>query len=220
MNRQQTMPDAYDQDISVHFVALVIVLLVTLGLAVLFYAEPFLFWQHAFSDLGSTISKHGLPNSTSMLIYAAGMLFNAGIMFRVSVLYTRSKTLSHSSVKSVLALLASAGFLVSVFPNNLYHILHSIGVGVVLGALYFFTMIFHLELKEAVSRTVFVFNLALLQVAVFSYAVAFFLNTDAKQSLQKLCLLGVVFTLERIVILTDEGYSPVELLSFFKRSQQ
>jgi hypothetical protein len=160
------------------------------------------------------------PKSTSMLIYALGMLVEAGIMFRVSALFARSKTLSRSSLKSVLGLLASAGFLVSVFPNDLYHTLHSIGVGLVLGSLYFFTMIFHLELKDDISMTVFVFNIALLQVAVFSYATAFFLNTDAKLSLQKFCLLGVVFTLDRVVTLTDEAYSSVEFLSFFNRFQQ
>jgi predicted Kef-type K+ transport protein len=96
---------------------------------------------------------------------------------------------------------------------------HSVGVGIVLGALYFFTMIFHFELKGLISNRAFIFNLSLLQVAVFSYAAAFFMDTAAKQSFQKFCLLGVVFTLERIVTLTDEANSPVEILSLFDRFQ-
>jgi hypothetical membrane protein len=219
MDRRSGAATAYDHGISSLFFALIVVLLLTLGLAVLFYAEPFRFWQHAFSDLGSTVSKHGLPNSISMVTYASGMVFEAGIMFRISLQYARSKTLSYAPIKSILALLASGGFLVSVLPNDLYHTLHSIGVGAILAGLYFFTMIFHIELKAEISRPAFIFNLSLLHFAVFSYAVAFFLDTDAKQSLQKICLLGVVFALERVVMLTREGYSPVELLTFLDRFQ-
>lgn len=219
MDRRSGSAAAYDHEISTLFFALVVVLLLTLGLAVLFYAEPFRFWQHAFSDLGSTVSKQGLPNSISMVLYALGMVFEAGIMFRISLQYARSKKLSYASIKSILALLASAGFLVSVLPNDRYHTLHSIGVGAILGALYFFTMIFHFELRHKISRPAFIFNLSLLQCVVFSYAVAFFLDTDAKQGLQKLCLLGIVFTLERIVTVMEDAYSPIEILSFIDRFQ-
>ncbi len=212
-------PAAYDHSISGLFIALLIALLITLGLAVLFYAEPFIFMQHAFSDLASTTSKHGLPNSISMTIYALGMLIGGSIMLRIAAIYARSPNLSHPVIKSRLAWLASIGFIVSIYPNDLNHTLHSIGVGVVLGALYFFTTIFHFELKDEISTRAFVFNMTLLQAAVFSYAAAFFLNTAAKQSLQKFCLLGVMITLERVVTMTEDSYSPLELRSFLDRFQ-
>jgi hypothetical protein len=69
--------------------------------------------------------------------------FHTQIMLWICAHYAHSPTLSLPSTESLLAMLATTGFIVYAFPNDLYHTVHSIGVGVVLGTLYSFTLIFH-----------------------------------------------------------------------------
>jgi hypothetical protein len=61
--------------------------------------------------------------------------------------------------------------------------LHSVGAGMIIGVLYFFIMIFHYELKSAISGSIFYSDLVILHLVVFSYAVAFFAESAYKQIL-------------------------------------
>lgn len=151
MSRDQRELAPYDHTVRGLLVVLSLFMLLTLMSAVLFYTEPFRFWHHAFSNLGSTQTKSGLLNITARTIFALGMVLEAGVMLCIAAQYARSRSLSLAQLRSGLALLGATGFAISIFPNDLYHTLHSIGVGVVMGALNFFTMKSHFELKERIS---------------------------------------------------------------------
>lgn len=217
-SRGRPLP-SYDHDVSVLFFLLSLVVFGTLGLAVVFYAEHFLFWQHAFSDLGNTVTEQGYPNFPSRAIFSVGMILASFLMLRISAHYAEKRDLRNRTVKRWLAFLGAIGFLILIVPNNLNHFVHSVGAGMAIGVLYLFTMIFHFELRPVISALLFYTNLVVLQVAVFSYAVTFFADWAIKQSLQKVCFFGMFFALERIVTITEEGFLPSDMLGFLRRFQ-
>jgi hypothetical protein len=219
MKRRESPPPSYDRDISALFSLLSLILLATLGFAILFYAEPFLFWQHAFSDLGNTVTKGGHANTTSRLTFSVGMVIESAIMLRISAGYGRNQALRHSTIKRWLALLGAVGFVVSIYPNDVNHTVHSVGVGIVIGVVYLFTMILHWELKPVTSAWFLYGDVVIIQAAVFSYAAAFFADSDAKQSLQKTCIMVLFFALQRSVTAAKESFHLSEVLGILQRFQ-
>jgi hypothetical protein len=219
MKHRESPSPSYNRDISALFSLLSLVLLTTLALAIFLYGEPLRFWQHAFSDLGNTVTKGGHPNAASRLTFSVGMIIQSAVMLRISSRYAGDPGFRHRAVKRWLALTGAVGFLVAIYPNDVNHFVHSVGVGAVIGMAYLFSMIFHCELRALTSAVSFYADLVILQVAVFSYAVAFFADADSKQTLQKTCVLGVFFALQRSVTITGESFRPREVLGFLQRFQ-
>ena len=193
---------------------------ITFGLAITFYGEPFLFWEHALSDLGCTVTRQGNPNVIPRLIFTLGMLDESFVMLSIWAQYSAEELYRNQAPKRVLALLGAAGFLVSILPNDRYHVIHSVGVGSSVAALYFFSMLYHFELKEHLSSWQFYLDVALLQIAVFSYAVSFFADWASKQSYQKICIMGVFYVLLKAVSVTKESFAPGEIFNQFPHFRQ
>jgi hypothetical membrane protein len=210
---------SYDHQISALFFLLSLILFADLGLAARFFGDPFLFWHHAFSDLGDTITRQGHSNWASRMIFSIGMIIESCIMLKISYRYVENRDFRNRTIKRWLAVLGAIGFLVSMYPNNINHFFHSLGAGTAIGALYLFTMIFHFELKPLIPSTLFYTDVVILQMAVFSYAVTFFADAASKQSFQKICMIGLFFALLRSVSIVEESFSPSEMLGFFKRIQ-
>jgi len=207
----------YDHKISALFYFLFLILVTSLGLAIVYYAEPFLFWEHAFSDLGNVTTLHGNSNTVSRSIFSIGLIIESIIMFKIGAYYAGNPQFCNHRVKQWLAFIGAVGFLISLYPNDIYHVIHSIGIGMVIGALYLFTMIYHFELRPVVSLRVFYLDLILVQMVIFPYAVAFFVDSVHKQSLQKFCIMGVFFALLRIVSATEDGFVLREVIGYFRR---
>jgi len=207
----------YDHKISALFYFLFLILVTSLGLAIVYYAEPFLFWEHAFSDLGNVITLHGNSNPLSRSIFSIGLIIESIIMFKIGAYYAGNPHFRNHRIKHWLAYLGAIGFLISIYPNDRYHVIHSVGVGMVIGALYLFTMIFHFELKPVVSLKVFYIDMFLVQMTIFPYAVAFFADSVHKQSLQKFCILGVFFALLRIVSAAEDAFVLREVIGYFRK---
>jgi len=217
MKKNLNSPSSYDHTISALFHLLFLVLIATLVLSILFYPEPFLFWQHAFSDLGDTISMHGYNNSVSRRIYTTGMIAESLILFKIAFQYKSNPYFRNQTIKHWLAVLGGFGFLISNLPNSRYHTLHSIGTGMVVGALYFFIMFYLFEQKDHISAWHLYTNTALLQLGVFPYAAAFFVNSPHKQSLQKTCIVGIFLVLLNAVSLAEDSFAPGEFFKTDKR---
>ncbi|MBN2045927.1 MAG: hypothetical protein JW757_12970 [Anaerolineales bacterium] len=218
-DKHQKLP-SYNHAISTLFFLTFLVLFASFGLAVLFYQEPFSFWEHAFSDLGCTVTRQGKPNLVPRAIYATGMLVEGVLMLQISRQFTGQLKFRNQIIKRDLALLGVVGAVISILPNDLYHTIHSIGSGILVGVMYFFTMIFHFEGRQQLPRWRVALDIALLQVAVFPYAVAFFANWESKQSFQKLCLIGIFYALLSIVSASEQGFKPGEFIRDLSQSQQ
>ena len=219
MKRRKNPSPSYDHSVSALFLLLSLILLATLGLAVLFFGEPFLFWQHAFSDLGDTVTKQGHSNLISRLIFSAGMIIDGCLMLKISSRYAQDQTFRNRTIKPWLAFLGAIGFLVSIYPNNVNHFIHSLGVGIVIGVLHLFVMIFHFEIKSRIPPRIFYTDMVIIQAAVFSYAVAFFANSASKQAFQKICIIGIFLALQRSATIAEESFDARKMLRFFERLQ-
>jgi hypothetical protein len=210
---------SYDHDTSTLFYLLFFVLFATFGTAVLFYQETFLFWELPFSELGNTVTLLGNRNDVSRLIFSIGMLVESGIMLQIWAHYSEESKFRNRGIKHGLAFLGSIGFLISIFPNDRFHVIHSTGVGIVVGILNFFAIIYLFELKDRLPSRQFFSDAILLQMAVFPYAVSFFADWASKQSYQKICMMGIFYVLLKTVSATKEGFKPYEVLGIFKRFQ-
>lgn len=213
----RTVPPSYNHAVSKLFFLVFFILFITLGLAIAFYAEPFHFWQNAFSDLGNLVTPLGLPNTVSRLIFSLGMIAESFIMLAVRAQYSGGLAFRNHRIKSWLALLGAVGFLVSILPNDRFHGIHSFGVGSVVASLYFFALLFHLELRTYIPARQFFLDITLLQLAVFPYAVSFFADWASKQSYQKICIMGVFYVLLKAASAAGESFAPRELFKSFPR---
>lgn len=209
----------YDRYISRLFFLISLIFLGSIFIAALVYPGQFSFWNSALSDLGNTITIEGYPNLTSRIITAIGMILNSILMMMISIHYADQVKFSFQKVKRWLALVGSFGFIIVIYPNDVNHVLHSIGADAVIGVLYFFNMIFHFEYRPRLSIGFFLLDMIILQAAVFPYAIAFFFNASNKQIYQKLCILGIIFALQRIVTVSEQSFQPKEVLNLFRRFQ-
>jgi len=195
---------------------MIAVMCVTLAVAVALYGEPFS-WDYAFSDLGSAATWQGKVNAPSRLVFTLGGLSASWIMLQIWAAYTGEPKFRHQGAKRDLGALGMAGYLLSSVPNSQQHIIHTLGAILALAALYLFTMIFYFELRAAIPRWRLVLELAVLQVVVFSYALAFFADWPSKQAFQKACLVGVFYTVLRAVSVGNEGLRLRDALGVLRR---
>ena len=209
---------SYDSRISGLFFAICLVIPITIFLALLFYGEPFHLWRDAFSQLGETITPSGNANVVSRLLFSAGWMTSGVLMTMICVRFAGQRGLRRHWIKSGLALLGAVGFFVAIAPNNLNHLVHSIGMGTEVGVMYFFSMILLMELRQRIHRLIFLGSLALLHTVVLTYAVTFFANSDSKQLAQKLCLLGLLLVMERMVTIAPESVEWRTALAIWRRS--
>lgn len=218
MTNDRLYRPSYDPEISKLFFAMCLIIPVSILLSRLTYSEPFHLWRSAFSELGETVTSTGSPNVVSRLIFSAGWIACGLVMLMIGVRYGRRAHLRLHVIKSGLASLGGVGFLIAIAPNDLNHLLHSIGMGTAVGVMYFFAVILLFELRPRLSRAVFSTNILLLHVVVLTYAAAFFANSDYKQMAQKFCILGLLIVMERMVTIAPEGIEWRSVLESLRRS--
>jgi len=205
----QRQPDrlpSYDESISRLLFAICLIIPVTLILAVIFYRDSFHLLGNAFSELGEIRTHSGNPNPVARLIFSAGFIASGAAMLVVSWRFARTQGLRNRFLKSALALFATAGFFIGITPNDLSHFWHSVGMGTVVGSIFFLGLIFLLEIKPTISTFVFWWNLSVLSASVLLYATLWFLDSDLKQMAQKACVIGLLLVMERAGTLAPEGF--------------
>lgn len=217
MKKNGQLLPSYDHEISKLFLLIGLIIVVTLIVALFFYQDPFQLWQTAFSELGTTTTPQGRPNWASRFVFSAGFGACGVTMFNISWHYEKNHSLRNHTFKRWLAFLGSIGFFVAITPNDINHFVHSLGMGIVVGVIYFFGVIFLLELKSQVSGMLFFTNMTILQMTVLSYAVAFFTNSVYKQSAQKLCIVGLLLVIAKMVMVTPQAFGLNEIVKTIKK---
>lgn len=177
-----------DQFVRNHLFLVSGILVLTYVLGILAYGEPFLLSQYAISDLGATVTKHGLPNTSSRIIMTIGMLICSSLMLRVGL----ARSLRQQWVKRWLALLCAAGFFLFICPLDINYTIHSIGAALIIGPLYLLDNCFLWEQRQHMPAIVFWLAQVILQTTVLTYAVAFTTTAAIKQISQKFCIAGLL----------------------------
>ena len=186
----------FNTKISSLFTALALTIFLTFTLGMFCFGENFLFWQHAFSDLGSTITPCGNSNLLSLSIFVMGMLISAVLMILIACHFSRDESLNHRQLKYYLSLLAALGFIVITYPHNLNNQIHSYGAATMVGSLWAFGVLLLVELKPLIFGPRYNLYQALLQGTVLTYAFTYFINAPIKQVTQKFAVVGLVATLK------------------------
>ncbi len=168
---------------------------ITFLLGAIFYADPFHFWEHALSELGTTITLLGTPNLTSSVIITQGMFINGRLMLEIARIYRQDPSRPYSKLKSGLIYLASLGSFISIFPNNLYHTIHSIGSAFHIGGIFLFDLVLLKEGLPSHKPILNTFMIGTLSLSVFSYAITFFMGLPIKQVTQKICVINLLLIL-------------------------
>lgn len=188
-------PELLDLKLARLFRYLAINVIATYLLGAIFYADDFHFWEHAFSELGTTITLNNTPNLASSLIMTTGMFINGRLMLEVARTYQKDPYQPQSQVKSTLMYIASFGAFISIFPNNLFHTIHSLGSAFCIGSIFFFDLLLLWEGLAFQKTTLIYFLIGLLSLSVFSYAIPYFLALPIKQATQKICILNLLLIL-------------------------
>lgn len=175
--------------------SLVINIISTYMLAAIFYADPFRFWEHALSELGTTITLLGTPNLISSLIITLGMFINGRLMLEVARLYRIQDSIAHSNYKSSLMYAASLGSFINIVPNNLYHTIHTVGSAITIGSLFLFDLLLLQECLRDHKPILVYLACGTLCLSVFSYAVTYFLGLPIKQATQKVSVINLLLIL-------------------------
>lgn len=190
------------------FQYLVINLIGTYILGAIFYADPFHFWDHALSELGTTFTLLGTPNLTSSLIITLGMFINGRLMLEIARTFHQDPKPLYANFKSALMYLASLGSFITIVPNNLFHNIHTIGSALSIGSIFLFDLIL---LKEGLvsQKPLLVYILiGILSLSVLSYAITYFMGLPIKQATQKICVINLLLILFQGSCLVDQLVSP------------
>ncbi|MBU1049491.1 DUF998 domain-containing protein [Candidatus Bipolaricaulota bacterium] len=206
MARDSKRLPSYDSEISKWFFCVSILIPVSLILALLFFREPFHFLENAFSELGESVTRTGQPNGPSRWVFSFGWIVCGLLMARIAMRYSHQRRLRKAQLKKWLAWAGSLGFFVAITPNDINHVLHSVGMGLVVAVTFFFGIVFLVELRVAMPQITFYASMIVLLTSVLTYAAAFFMDLAMKQVAQKACVLGLLFAVEKASTVAPEGF--------------
>lgn len=188
------------------FTWLVGILILTLTASAFFYGEPFDAWNYALSWLGGIRTINGFPNTFGMLVFSMGMIMSGIVMLKLGGSCKPDAVNGGSRLKAVLCYTAAAGFLIIIFPWDVFDPIHMSGSALMFGSLWGIANISLLKKKlaESVGQSVSIVRIRIgrfilflvLNGSVIAYAVGYVLNSAVKQPLQKFAVVGLSLTLK------------------------
>jgi len=116
--------------------AIIPILILTIGLAIAFYPEPYKFFQEFISDLGGVNSiKNSLDNRISSIIFSVGFGLCSVIGATLAILYFIND-FRNKYFKGILCLLITIGAALTCVPHDLGNtlVLHTVGACVFITA--------------------------------------------------------------------------------------
>ncbi|NQT58233.1 MAG: hypothetical protein HQ557_04540 [Bacteroidetes bacterium] len=164
--------------------------------AMIFFAEPYKFWQFSISSLGSTVTPNGYTNRTSVLMFIMSMAAAFSIMWRLARFYRLTKSVNYK-IYAFLYYWGSIGTVVICYPSNISNPIHSIGGGLLVFSHVFITLTHILAQKKLISMRQFVLRIVTLSIPVLAYAFLWLiLETPIVQFFQKIAFI-ILFMLEK-----------------------
>jgi hypothetical protein len=181
------------KEISAIFLRLFLIQLSCIFIAAVSYTEPFLFWKYPFSDLGASVTPHGLPNSRSFFPFVLGLISSAVILISLGRYYLRKTNLRNKHIKVLLCGAGAVGCLLTIFPHNIFFTTHAVGASLMIVALWAFAILFLLEARQLqlISLKFFILGQIFLQCTVLPYAITFLSALPIKQIFQKFAVIGL-----------------------------
>ena len=184
-----------DQQLSDLYRYVVISISLTYLLGAVFYADSFHFWQHALSELGTIRTLLGTPNLLSAFLVGLGMFITGWLLVEIARIYQNHPTIANHYPKSWLSFIAGIGSFVAIFPNDLFHVIHSVGIAMMIGPIFILELIMLWGMKSIVGPIKTYLIITALSASVLTYAAAFFHYNNIQQVSQKFCLFNLLVVL-------------------------
>jgi hypothetical protein len=180
-----------------YFLLLVIVNLVLIPAAIVYYNGTFLFWQYPFSSAGDAFSQSGLLNTTGSRIYSLNMILSGSIMLFLSRRFDQGKNEHKNNNRAILSFICGLGFLIASFsPDDTRHQFHVLGSALAIASLWLMATGYLFEIAKNLQPRVYILFQSLLQIPIIAYAGAYFLKIDpTSYVLQKFALVGLFTSL-------------------------
>lgn len=177
------------------------------------YAEPFHFWHDPFSALGGARTLNGVKNTAGMVAFMVTMAVSGVTLIRLSVTERdRSTVESAGELRSgwvhlevplflrTLLTVGGVGYWIAAVPYDVVHFLHSLGSGLAVACLYGWSIHFLVEMRRELPHSVVTLLHGALHWSVPAYAILFAAGEPAKQGVQKLAFLMLLFVLLTAVV--------------------
>lgn len=171
------------------FSLLIIINLIGLSLAIIFYREKFLWWSYPLSYAGwSHTYSGGFLNSLSMYIYSVDMFLSGGLMLWLFINRLKHKN-NQDIFWFILPLIAAIGFFIAAFsPDDTAHNFHVIGSASFVVGLWLITLNYLVKIKKQIKQQPSFFILFILQLPMIAYGLTYFANLDISNGIQKIAI--------------------------------
>lgn len=179
------------------FLTLLIINIILIGLAIIFYGDKYLFWEYPFSYAGTAKTVLGANNIISSYFYSASMVLSGLIMFILSYRFYQNKGERKDFILAVVGFVCGGGFLIAGFnPDDTRHNFHVLGSALFVSSLWIFATNFTFEVRKRWGSFKHFLVQAVLQIPIFTYAGLFFADSEPAASItQKFALLGVIIAM-------------------------
>ncbi|MBC8452352.1 MAG: hypothetical protein H8D65_00685 [Spirochaetes bacterium] len=186
-------------------------------LAMIFFAEPYKFWQFAISALGSTLTPNGSPNGISVCLFIGSMAAAFSIMWRLAGFYRFMQTANYK-IYAFLYYMGSFGAVVICYPSNVSKPIHSIGGALIVFSHVFITLTHIMAQKKIVPKRRFILRIVMLAVPVLIYAFVWLIWVPAiVQFFQKTAFIAL-FSVEKLT--TNAEHISLEQNLFAHKSDE
>jgi hypothetical protein len=194
---------AYGKKTQRAFTLLLILIVLSMGSAMLLYGEKYHFLDYPLSYLGGLKTVNGKSNLLSFLAISVGFVTGGILMFIIGYYFKKQEDLKNKSLIRFFCYTGGVGFFIFLFPYNRYPALHVIGSSLMFGSLWFLANLFLIEALQSISFTTFLLFQFILQVTVIPYAISYMLSLNTNSFLQKIAVVGLVFVLRTSILLKE-----------------
>ncbi len=160
-------------------------LIFTFVSGILAYRGNFSIWKDALSYLGNINTLRETSNFLSFTIFVVGMIGSAMLCFRIS------NDLKYHKGQMYFTM-AGIGFILLTIPSDLINILHSLGGALVVGSLWFFSLMSLNDLYKKTAKFKIILYHIILHGTVLPYAFLYFAGIPLRQAAQKFAVLGLL----------------------------
>jgi hypothetical protein len=171
--------------------------LLTFIFGVLTYGEKFRLWEYAYSYIGMFRTPGGSPNTTAMLVYLAGNLFNSIICFKIRNIY-------FDKFHRIIFGICGAGFLLLMLPCDIINPVHAAGGAMVFGTLWVYALVRIRYLNHTGEKIRAILCFLLLNGTILPYAYLYFINSPDQIFAQKPAMLGLIIVLKLVILKNKE----------------
>ncbi len=157
------------------FLGIITINAISIALAVHFYPEKFkLDYPLSYASMTQSFAL-GLPNRRSEIIYAVGMFLSGLIMAGFTIYRTKNNESGLNGV--LLPAVCAFGFFVAAFsPNDIKHTTHVLGSALFVATFWIMATSYLFSLRKSWPNWKYWMLQAILQIPIFAYAIAYFLD--------------------------------------------